>query len=168
MRSPARVWIGAFALGALGALVAACSYLPGAQGDPNAPVLIRGRVLDADGNGIGGAGLQVMVSDLDNVQVGQNARVVYQERFSAAADGSFAIHLAPNAELVAAAARNNGFVNFDLIVSAPNRPPWPWAFPRELEAGTWAGEPPSIEAGPDGVTEPGADPGVPAPLPAAT
>jgi hypothetical protein len=43
-----------------------------------------------------------------------------------------------------------------------------WAFPRELKAGSWAGAVPSILVGPNGVTEPGAEPGVEAPLPAGT
>jgi hypothetical protein len=43
------------------AIVAGCALVPGAQGDLNAPLLVTGRVVDANGQPVGSAILDVVV-----------------------------------------------------------------------------------------------------------
>jgi hypothetical protein len=149
---------------ALAGSVGGCSMYLSNEGDPAAPILVQGRIVDASGGGMSGAGVTLQVSDVDGVEDGESVPVVYQGQFSAGLDGAFTIRLAPTPELVALAARNGGFVNFSLVVFAGEAAPF--GFPRELRDGTWAGGIPTFVFGPDGVTGPGVDPGVPAPEPA--
>lgn len=130
----------------VGLAVAACGALSGGQGDPSAPVLITGRVLDARGIPVGGATLQLEVFDDTNAQVGVRIATVFEASYTAAIDGTFSIHLAPPPELVAFSTKNNGYVNFQVIAIAPDRSLIsPFAFPRQLQAGVWADEIPVVE-----------------------
>jgi hypothetical protein len=150
---------------AIAPAVMGCGFLSGGQGNPADPVLVTGRVLDADGRPVGGAQLQLQVNDFGAADVGEAVPVVFHQSFSANADGTFALHLAPTPALLELGAKEGGFVNFDLTALVGTTAA-PWGFPRELSSGTWAGEPPFVELWPIGsMPEP---PGVPAPEPAAT
>jgi hypothetical protein len=149
--------------------LAACAGVPGNQGNPSEPILVAGRVVDDGGAPIRGAGLQLSVLDHSRAIIGQPVPTIFRASFTTGLDGAFAIHLAPTPELRAFGAANAGFVNFDLIALAPDSSVvFPFAFPRELAGNGWAGEAPSVVISPSGVTEPGADPGVEAPLPVRT
>lgn len=145
--------------------VMGCGFLSGGQGNPADPVLVTGRVLDADGRPVGGAHLELQVNDYAAADVGEAVPLVFHQSFSANVDGTFALHLAPTPALLEFGAKEGGFVNFDLIALVGTTAA-PWGFPRELASGTWAGEPPFVELRPIGsMPEP---PGVPAPEPVAT
>ena len=152
---------------AAGAFLTGCGLLPGGQGDPSAPVLITGRVLDADGRPVGNVAIEVDVRDCAAaINVGDVVPTVFHQSFTGGPDGSFTLHLAPTPALLAFAAKEGGFFNFSLIahwgtVAAP------WGFTRDLDGQTWAGDPPLIELRPIG-SLPGPGPGFPAPLPAET
>jgi hypothetical protein len=152
--------LAALALVVLTTAASGCGLFSQGQGDPAAPIVIQGRVVDRAGQGVAGASIQLTVHDYASVEVGQVVPVVYSGSFSAGSDGTFALRLLPTPGLVALAEANGGFVNFDLIAQAR-----PWAFPRELNAGTWAGDIPTIVISRDGVAEPGGDPGVTVPPP---
>jgi hypothetical protein len=161
-------WLGRTTIVATAAVVglaaSACGFLPGSQGNPSEPVLVTGRVLDVDGRPVGGAQLELQVGDYAAADVGEAVPVVFHRSFSTNTDGTFALHLAPTPELLAFAEKEGGFVNFDLIALFGTTAA-PWAFPRELVAGAWAGQPPFVELRPIGSMP---EPGVPAPEPAAT
>ena len=147
---------------------AGCGLIPMGQGDPSAPVVVSGRVFDADAKPVGGATIQLVVNDYGAaVNVGDTVPTVYQQSFSAGPDGTFSLHLAPTPELLAFAAKEGGFVNFDLNASIGTTAAR-WGFPRELSGGAWMGDVPFVELRPIGSGVPGQDPGVPAPEPAAT
>jgi hypothetical protein len=150
MRRRFRAIKASLAVFALVVAVAACAGTIGGQGDPAAPVLIAGKVLDAGGNPIGGATLQVVVNDYGAApNVGDRVPQVFQASFTANVDGTFSIHLAPTPELIAFASKEGGFVNFNLYAVGPNSALiTPWAFPRQLENGTWADAVPSVELRP--------------------
>jgi hypothetical protein len=130
----------------------ACTLNLVGQGDPAAPVLITGKVLDAAGIPVGGATLQLVVNDYGAAQnVGDRVPQVFQASFTANADGTFAIHLAPTPELVAFGAKEGGYVNFNLIAIGPNSTLiMPWSFPRQLAGGggAWADAAPTVELRP--------------------
>jgi hypothetical protein len=151
----------AIALAAIG-----CGLIPTGQGNPAEPILVTGRVIDADGRPVGGASLELDVRDYAAaVNVGDTVPTVFHRSFSANADGTFALHLAPTPELLAFAAKEGGFVNFNLIALWDGTAA-PWAFTRHLDRQRWADDPPLVELRPIG-SIPG-PPGVPAPLPAET
>lgn len=166
MRSPASArGLLLLAVVALGAATGCNAYLVN-EGDPAAPILVQGRVVDSSGGGMSGARVEVWVGDYRDVQVGESVPIVYEGSFSAGLDGTFVVRLTPTPAMIELAGGDDGFVNFNLVVFA--NAPAPFAFQRELRGGTWAGEVPELIFGPDGVTGPGVDPGVPAPLPAGT
>lgn len=136
------------------------------EGDPSAPILVQGRVVDASGGGMSGARIEVWVGDYRDVQVGEVVPVVYEGSFSAGLDGTFIVRVAPTPAMIALAGGDGGSVNFNLVVFA--NAPAPFAFPRDVRNGTWAGDVPELIFGPEGVTDLGADPGVPAPAPLGT
>ena len=154
------------ALLALAPLVVGCGLLPAGQGNPAEPVLVTGRVLDAEGRPFGGARLDHQVNDYRAaINAGDVVPVVFHQTFSTNPDGTFELHLAPTQELLAFGSKEGGSVNFNLYALLGTGVA-PWAFPRELVNGTWGGEPPFVELRPIGsMLEP---PGVPAPEPAAT
>jgi hypothetical protein len=153
----------------VGAMLAGCSLVPGNQGDPSAPVLVTGRILDAAGAPVGNAFLELQVFDDANVEIGQTVPIVFHQSFTANADGTFTLHLAPTAELRAFGTKNGGFVNFQLFGAAPNHAPiFPFAFSRDLGPAGWADAAPIVTISPNGIDQQGEDPGVPAPLPAET
>ena len=134
----------------LGAIGAGCSFVPAAQGDPNAPVLVTGRVLDVHGVPVANATMVLVVNDFGRaVNVGDVVPVVFQQTFVSNPDGSFTIHLAPNAALESFAAKNGGSVNFELMGRIGNLPAV-WAFPRELTGQLWSDELPFVELRPIG------------------
>ena len=147
-------------------MAAGCGLLTAGEGNPADPVLVTGRVLDADGRPVGGARLELQVSDYASADVGETVQTLFHQTFSARADGTFAIHLAPTPALLAFGEREGGFVNFDLTAIIGSSVA-PWGFPRALQGGAWADEPPFVELRPIG-SMPGGGPGVPAPEPAAT
>ena len=155
-----------FALSVL--VVAACAGVAGSQGDPAAPVLVTGRVVDASGNPVSGARLQLSILDYEHSELNQPVPVVFSETYSANLDGTFALHLAPTPAIAAKGETNGGFVNFDLVVLASDTSfITAWGFPRELSGPGWAGEIPTVVLAPLG-SGPNNPPGVPAPLPAET
>jgi hypothetical protein len=154
---------------ALALVLGGCAAVPSSQGDPEAPVLVSGRTVDGSGAPIGGARLELQVFDDADVDVGEVVPVVFHQSFTAGADGTFVLHLGPTPELRAFGAQNGGFVNFQLVALAPERGlTFPFAFPRELGPTGWADAPPTVTISPNGIDQPGVDPGVVAPLPAET
>ena len=155
------------AIAACGVVACGSAPIPGTQGDPGAPIVVRGTVAGADGAPFAGAGLQLSVLDHANAQLNQPVPTVYQEQFAAGIDGTFAIHLAPSPALTAFAAKNGGWVNFNLLAFSPDSSLiFPTVFPRELAGPAWAGSPPVAHITPDGVTFEGEDEAVPVPIPA--
>ena len=128
-------------------VTAGCTAYLVEEGDPSAPVLVRGRVVDASGGGMSGARIVVRVAD-PAVPAG-DAAPLYEGTFSAGLDGTFLARVAPTPALTAHAAARGGVVNVTLAVYAGAEP---FAFQRELRDGTWAGEVPAFLFGPDGVT----------------
>jgi len=109
------------------------------------------------------------VNDLEQSQLGQPVPVVFRATYTTNVDGTFAIHLAPTAAIAGMAAKNGGYVNFDLIAFAPDTTViFPFAFPRQLVGSAWGDEVPEVVLTPKGPQQQGSDPGVPAPLPAST
>lgn len=113
-----------------------------------------------------GAEVRVQIGDHAGARPGEPVPVVYEGRFRAGLDGAFVIRLAPTPELTTLAREGGGFVTVSLSVFADEVRPF--AFPRELRDGTWAGQIPTFVFGPDGVTEVGSEPGAPMPAPAET
>ncbi|HXI44740.1 MAG TPA: hypothetical protein VNH13_00385 [Candidatus Acidoferrales bacterium] len=160
------VLAGAAALGCEGTPVATLD--PNAQGDPSAPLLIRGQIVDAAGRPIAGAQLGLSVSDFAHSQVGQPVKVLFNRTFIAAADGTFALHVAADATLAAIANTNGGYVNFDLLALTPDgRVVRPFAFPRQVAGAGWAGDVPTVVINPNGYEDVG-NPAVTVPPPAAS
>ena len=151
------------------AVVVGCGFLPAGQGNPAEPVLVTGRVVDASGRPVAGARLELNVNDYGAaIDVGDVVAVVFQQSFSANADGTFKLHLAPTPALLAFGAKEGGFVNFNLYALSGTTIA-PWGFTRHLDGQAWAGEPEFFELRPLGAPGDGAGPpGVPAPEPAAT
>jgi len=147
-------------------ILAACSFVPGIQGDATAPLLISGRVMD----GPRSVPEAQLLLDALAVEANPGDRAPYSQTFEPNADGTFELHLALTPELRALAAANGGFINFRLtgIWGADEAPVIAvFGFPREVAADAWADEAPTIELRPIGQT-PNVDPGVPVPLPAET
>ena len=149
--------------------LAGCGLVPSGQGNPSEPVLVRGRVLDAAGGPVNGATLELDVRDYGAaIDIGDVVPTVFHQSFTANADGTFELHLAPTSALLAFGKQEGGFINFDLVAH------WgttvaPWAFTRHLDGLGWAGDPELLELRPIGVPVDGpGGPGVPAPLPAGT
>jgi hypothetical protein len=152
--------------------IAACSGASGVTPEPAAwspgfeqvgPVLLRGRVVDANGVAVGGARLQLSVLDHAHSQVGQRVPAVFTRTYAAGIGGLFEIRLAPSADLVTFAKANGNYLNFDLIVIANDGSLIiPTGFTREISGLNWAGGIPVLQISPTGVTE------MPAPIPAAT
>jgi hypothetical protein len=124
--------------------LSACAALPAVQGDIRAPVLIRGRVVDADRVPITKVGLKLQVYPQT---IGMHADdpqppMVFEATYAANPDGSFEIHLAPTADLARYASENGGFVHFLLSALGPGHDEImePLSFRRELGGGTWLDE----------------------------
>lgn len=165
---PRRARLGGLAPLALSVLAACTTGVPGNQGDPAAPLLIRGKVVDASGKPIGAAALQVEVFDIERSQVGQPIPLAFHQTYTANMDGTFAIHLSPTPDLAAKAGTNDGYVNFNLVVISPDQSVvYPFGFHRRLVGTAWVDDLPDVVLTPTG-PRPASDPGVPAPLPAAT
>lgn len=138
------------------------SYLVN-EGDPSAPILVQGRVVDASGGGMSGA--RILVSVEHSVRAGVTKTVGYEATFNAGLDGTFVVRLAPDPALIEQLGPSGGVVKVTLVVFADAAP---FAFSRELRDGTWAGPVPEFVFGPDGVTTSGGEPAVPAAAPART
>lgn len=134
-------------LAALVAVSGCNSYLVD-EGDPNAPVLVQGRVVDASGGGMSGARILVRVVG-SAAEIGEAVPLVYEGTFSAGLDGTFVVRLAPTPALIAHASATAGVVNVTLDVFADAAP---FAFERELRNGTWAGAVPAFVFWPGGVS----------------
>ena len=148
---------------ALAAAAVGCGLIPAAQGNPADPVLVSGRVLDAQGRPVAGSRIDVQVYDYSAaLNVGDRVPVVFAQSFQASPDGSFEIHLAPTAVLLAYAQDQGGVINFD-IHAFVGTDIAPSAFSRFVTGGTWADPPLSIDLRPI----PGRA-GVPTPIPGAT
>jgi hypothetical protein len=143
---------------ALGIATGCNSYLVD-EGDPNAPVLVQGRVVDASGGGMSGARIQVSIE----YSVSPAETIGYEATFRAGLDGTFVVRLAPDPELIEHVGPSGGVVSFKLVVFADAAP---FTFQRELRNGTWAGAVPEFVFGPDGVTTPGGEDGMPTLAPA--
>ena len=127
--------------------VAGCSAYLAEEGDPSAPILVQGRVVDASGGGMSGA--RVLVSVEHSVTAGGTETIGYETTFSAGLDGTFVVRLAPDPELIERVGPSGGIVNVKLVVFAGAAP---FEFQRELRNGTWVGAVPVFVFGPDGVT----------------
>ncbi len=124
---------------AVGFLALACGVLPATQGDPAAPVLVNGTVVDAEGGRVAGATILVEILDDANAPVGRES-VVWRSTYTANLDGTFSIHFAPSSELEAfSMEKYSGFVNFHITAIAPDSSrSQPLRVTRELKAGGWA------------------------------
>ena len=140
------------ALAAIVVLVGAgCTAYLAEEGDAAAPILVQGRVVDASGGGMSGATLRLQAdADLGDAGVGEVVPTVELGAFRAGLDGTFVVRLAPTAQLKALADRNGGAVIFTLVAFEGVTVPFP--FSRDLHNGMWAGEVPTVEFTPNGVT----------------
>jgi hypothetical protein len=165
MRSPASArGLLLLAVVALGAATGCNAYLAN-EGDPAAPILVQGRVVDSSGGGMSGARIQVHVAEPNDMVGGVTVTNGYEATFSAGLDGTFVVRLAPSPALIAKAGASGTMVTVTLTVFANETP---FAFRRELRNGTWAGAVPAFVFGPEGVIEPSGNPGTPAPAPIGT
>jgi hypothetical protein len=136
---------------ACAAVATGCAGAVPNQGDPSAPVLVKGSILDAAGKPVGNVTLQLEVFDLTAAPVGQRVPLAYHAMFGNQLDGTFAIHLTPTPELTAFSQQNGGFVNFHLMAIYPgDQLLIPSGFPREIAGNAWAGEVPTLELKPQG------------------
>lgn len=145
-------------LGAL-ALCLACLGTP-PQGDPVAPVLVRGVVLDAAGQPVGRALVQLQVSDRssegDAVEggeapsAGNAAGRRFQRDYRAHGDGRFEIRLWPGDVFRETGGQPAAHVNFQLRASSDAVPSGRHSFRREVGGSRWAGDVPDVtlRAGP--------------------
>jgi hypothetical protein len=140
-----------FAVAAL--VTTGCVAVPGNQGNPNAPVLVTGRVVDREGKPIGGTLLELQLLEDVGHDLGQAQPAVFSATFTTSSDGTFAIHLAPTPALTAVANRNGGFVDFDLFATIPHDVVLPYVFLRQLAGSDWADAPPNILFDPNGSGE---------------
>jgi hypothetical protein len=138
-----------------------CNAYLAEEGDLSAPVLVQGRVVDASGGGMSGA--RVLVSAEYSVRAGVTETIGYEATFSAGRDGTFVVRLAPDPALIEHLGPSGGVVKITLVVFADAAP---FTFQRELRNGTWAGAVPEFVFGPDGVTTPGGQDGLPTLAPA--
>ena len=147
----------------LAALTAGCNAYLVDEGDPGAPILVQGRVVDSSGGGMSGARILVQVEH--SVRAGVTETLGYEGTFSAGLDGTFVVRLAPTPDLIEHVGPSGGVVKVTVAVFADAAP---FVFQRQLRNGTWAGEVPTFIFGPEGVTEPSGNPGTAAPLPIGT
>jgi hypothetical protein len=130
---------------ALASLIAGCLGANPSQGDPSAPVLVRGVVLDAAGQPVGGAPLTLSVSDWTaELQPGDSVPVLFSRQYTARPDGGFEIRLWPGDVLREAGGGPVEFINFDLAGMARPNQVGLWAFPREVRGAYWTGEVPEV------------------------
>ena len=120
------------------------------EGDPAAPILVQGRVVDASGGGMSGATVELQADAEMDTDAGEATALMELGSFRAGLDGFFVVRLAPSAELTARADKNGGAVLFTLV--AFEGPTFAFPFSRELRNGTWVGEIPTVEFTPNGVT----------------
>ncbi len=116
------------------------------QGDPIAPVLVRGVVVDPSGQPAGGAALELSVSDWTaDLEPGDVVPVLFARQYRAHADGTFEIRLWPGDVLSEAGVSQAPFINFDLTALIPaSRSGARWSSPREISGARWAGEVPDV------------------------
>ena len=133
-----------------------CNAYLAEEGDLSAPILVQGRVVDASGGGMSGA--RVLVSVEHTVTAGVTETIGSEATFSAGLDGTFVVRFAPGPALIEHVGPSGGVVKVTLVVFADAAP---FAFQRELRNGTWAGAVPEFVFGPDGVTTPGGEDGLP-------
>lgn len=143
---------------------------PGTQGDPAAPVIVRGTVRDDSGAPIARAGLRLTVLDYANPGRDPREPVIFSGQFVADVDGTFVIHLGVTHGLESFAETYGPWVPFDLIVStpesivlAPGSLIASTQFTRQLEGGAWVDAAPVLRVTPSGVTFDGVAPRPPPP-----
>jgi hypothetical protein len=136
----------ALALVAFGLLLvsSACGVVPTTQqGDASAPILVNGRVVDADRAPIPNGVVRLFVTS----DAATSEADLFDETYAANADGSFEIRLAPTPALVAFAAGHDGYVHFQLMpVGVPAS--HPLVFRRKLGSGTWLEDVVTVELQP--------------------
>ena len=160
MRSPGSAR-GALLLVLAALVTTGCNAYLAEEGDPSAPVLVQGRVVDASGGGMSGA--RILVSVEHSVRAGVLETVGMEATFSAGLDGTFVVRFSPAPEMIENVGPSGGVVKVTLVVFADAAP---FTFQRELRNGTWAGPVPEFVFGPDGVTTPGGEDGLPSLAPA--
>ena len=127
-------------------LTAGCAGWPGNQGDPGAPIVVRGTVFNKFGVPYAGANLLLQAVDDQHVPAVQNASLVLSARFTSSFDGTFELHLAPSATLSRLAADHDGSVHFKLVASYPGEAGIPAVeFSRAVTGSGWAGTAPVFE-----------------------
>ena len=120
-------------------MLGGCGSIPGIQGNALDPVIVSGVAVDFERQPVGGARLELRVVDGGAVDPQGERPVIYQETFTANANGTFAIHCAPRPELVAFAARQGGLVMFELHARTPDGVLFAYfSFGHTIVDGTWA------------------------------
>ena len=118
---------------------------PDPASDPTAQVVIRGRLVSADGRLVPNAPLILTVNDVVNARVGRTVPQIFSLQTKTRADGTFELRFHPTAELRAFGEKNSGFVNFDLVaIPRRDRELAVWGFSRRLVNGEWDAEIPSV------------------------
>ena len=149
MRSPASAR-GALLLLLVALVATGCNAYLVDEGDPSAPILVQGRVVDASGGGMSGARILVQVAHERRTSAAAVTQTIgYEATFSAGLDGTFVVRLAPAPDLIENVGPSGGVVKVTLVVFADAAP---FTFSRELRNGTWAGAVPVFVFGPDGVS----------------
>ena len=122
----------AIALG-IATMAGACAIVP-----PEAPVVVRGTLVDGTGQPVPGVGVTLDVYDDRNLQPEQVVPTVLHAETTSGTDGSFEFRFAPSVELRQFVGGNTGFVNFTLGAFERNRGLfWAWNFPREMGLEGW-------------------------------
>lgn len=135
-RSPL-IWLMALVVG-----LAGCSPAP--PDDASAPVLVRGTVLDVEGQAIAGASFTLSISDwLGEREPGEEIPVLFRREYTADPDGAFEIRLRPADVQREVGDDQASFMVFELAAMSPGHD-GVWAFSRTASGDQWAGDVPQV------------------------
>jgi hypothetical protein len=140
--------------GALVVLLAACGGAGTGPGDSQAPILIRGVVVDGTGAPVPTRTVQVTLADHANAKPGQPLTVIYQGQVGLAADGSFEAHVPITPAIADFAARPDHVASFDVVaVGTDGNVVAVFVFSRAIADGAWAGDVPFLTLRSEGASE---------------
>ena len=105
-----------------------------------APIVLTGSVRDSKGHPVANATLRLSASDDGNAKVGQTIPVVALASSRTDALGRFTFRQSKSVPIIRKlASENDGWVNFDVMISA-QAGFMPWAVPRRIGPNGWVTE----------------------------